>query len=104
MADGSASTASSEVAWTPTPRGRRRPPPHLRWDALSAPGIAVSPASVEFFPPHRSVRLTKIRASVETATLLFINDTLPEASAARLAAVPVVPRDEHEPFIVEPVA
>jgi len=59
--------------------------------------------SVEFFPPHRSERLTKVRASVETATLLFINDTLPETSAARLAAVPVVPRDEHEPFRVEPI-
>ena len=58
--------------------------------------------SVEFFPPHRSQRLTKVRASVETATLLFINDTLPEASAARLASVPVVPRDEHEPFVVDP--
>jgi len=58
--------------------------------------------SVEFFPPHRSERLTKVRASVETATLLFINDTLPEASAARLAAVPVAAREEHEPFIVDP--
>ena len=60
--------------------------------------------SCEFFPPHRSERLTKVRASVETATALFINDTLPEASAARLAALPVVPREEHEPFVVEPVA
>jgi len=56
---------------------------HLRWDAITASWIAVSPA--------------------ETAALLFINDTLPEASAARLAALPVVPREEHEPFIVEPV-
>ena len=58
--------------------------------------------AVELYPPHRSERLTKIRASVETATLLFINDTLPEASAARLAAVPVVPRDEHPGFVVVP--
>ena len=58
--------------------------------------------AVEFYPPHRSERLTKIRASVETATLLFINDTLPEASAARLAALPIVPRDEHPGFVVVP--
>lgn len=45
--------------------------------------------SVEFLPPHRSAELTKIRASVETAAGLFINDTLPEQSAARLAAVQV---------------
>lgn len=58
--------------------------------------------AVELYPPHRSERLTKIRASVETATLLFINDTLPEASAARLQAVPVTPRDEHPGFVVVP--
>jgi UDPglucose--hexose-1-phosphate uridylyltransferase len=45
--------------------------------------------SVEFLPPHRSAELTKVRASVETAAGLFINDTLPEQSAARLAAVQV---------------
>jgi galactose-1-phosphate uridylyltransferase len=56
--------------------------------------------SVELYPPHRSERLTKIRASVETSTLLFINDTLPEESAARLQAIPVVPRDEHPGFAV----
>jgi len=39
----------------------------------------------EFLPPHRSARLTKMRASVETATGLFINDTLPEVTAAELA-------------------
>ncbi len=59
--------------------------------------------SVEFLPLHRSARLTKIRASVETATLLFINDTLPEASAAQLLAVPVQPRDEHPGFAVTAV-
>ncbi len=41
----------------------------------------------EFLPPHRSETKLKVRASVETATGLFINDTLPEASAASLAAV-----------------
>lgn len=51
--------------------------------------------SVEFLPPHRSADLTKIRASVETAAGQFINDTLPERSAARLAAVPVSRRLEQ---------
>ena len=59
--------------------------------------------SVEFLPPHRSARLTKIRASVESATLLFINDTLPEASAQQLRAVPVEPREEHPGFVVTAV-
>jgi UDPglucose--hexose-1-phosphate uridylyltransferase len=58
--------------------------------------------AVEFYPPHRSERLTKIRASVETSTLLFINDTLPEESAARLRAVPVAPFGEHPGFVVMP--
>ena len=58
--------------------------------------------AVELYPPHRSERLTKIRASVETSTLLFINDTLPEESAARLQAVPVDPREEHPGFVVVP--
>jgi UDPglucose--hexose-1-phosphate uridylyltransferase len=60
--------------------------------------------AVELYPPHRSERLTKIRASVETATLLFINDTLPEASAARLQAISVTPREEHPGFVVVPAA
>ncbi|MBA2578873.1 MAG: galactose-1-phosphate uridylyltransferase [Euzebyaceae bacterium] len=45
--------------------------------------------SFEFFPPHRSPTKLKVRASVETATGIFINDTLPESSAAALAAVEV---------------
>jgi UDPglucose--hexose-1-phosphate uridylyltransferase len=56
--------------------------------------------AVEFYPPHRSEKLTKVRASVETATLLFINDTLPEDSAARLAACPVTPFAEHPGYTV----
>lgn len=55
--------------------------------------------SFEFWPPHRSADTLKVRASVETSTGLFINDTLPEASAELLAglhvpapAAPVVPR------------
>jgi UDPglucose--hexose-1-phosphate uridylyltransferase len=58
--------------------------------------------AIELYPPHRSERLTKVRASVETATLLFINDTLPEENAALLRAVPVAARDEHPGFVVVP--
>jgi UDPglucose--hexose-1-phosphate uridylyltransferase len=47
---------------------------------------------VEFFPPHRGADRLKIRASVETALDVFINDTVPEETAARLAAVPVPAR------------
>jgi UDPglucose--hexose-1-phosphate uridylyltransferase len=43
--------------------------------------------AVEFLPPHRSAEKLKIRASVETALGVFINDTLPEDSAALLRAV-----------------
>lgn len=57
--------------------------------------------AVELYPPHRTRELLKVRASVETATGLFINDTLPEASAHRLAAIPIAPREEHPGFIVE---
>jgi UDPglucose--hexose-1-phosphate uridylyltransferase len=42
---------------------------------------------VEFPPPHRSADRFKVRASVETALGVFINDTLPERSAERLSAV-----------------
>jgi len=45
--------------------------------------------SFEFLPPHRTAQLRKLPASVETATGLFINDTLPEASAAALGRVRV---------------
>lgn len=51
--------------------------------------------SFEFLPPHRNDHLMKIRASVETAAGLFINDTLPEASAAQLAAVRIAGRVEQ---------
>jgi UDPglucose--hexose-1-phosphate uridylyltransferase len=50
--------------------------------------------AVEFFPPHRNPQLTKVRASVETATGLFINDTLPEETARQLAAISVADRVE----------
>ncbi len=43
--------------------------------------------SFEFLPPNRAPDKLKVRASVETAAGLFINDTVPETSAAQLAAV-----------------
>lgn len=43
----------------------------------------------EFSPLNRSASQLKVRASVETATGFFINDTLPEASARALAHVQV---------------
>ncbi len=43
--------------------------------------------SFEFLPPNRGPDKLKMRATVETAAGLFINDTMPEASAAALAAV-----------------
>ena len=43
----------------------------------------------EFFPFHRSRTTMKIRAGVETATGLFINDILPEDAAHRLAELDV---------------
>lgn len=48
---------------------------------------------VELLPPHRNAQRLKVRASVETALGVFINDTVPEAVAAELRAVPVTPRD-----------
>ena len=44
---------------------------------------------VELLPPHRDEHRLKVRASVETALGVFLNDTLPEDSAQRLAAVAV---------------
>jgi UDPglucose--hexose-1-phosphate uridylyltransferase len=58
--------------------------------------------AVELMPPHRSEQLLKVRASVETVTGLFINDTVPEASAARLQAITVAERDEApSPMVVQ---
>ena len=39
---------------------------------------------VELLPPHRSAERLKVRASVETALGMFINDTVPERTAAEL--------------------
>ena len=69
---------------------------------LEAPrGVDDWHLAVELYPPHRTRELLKVRASVETATGLFINDTLPEISAERLAGSPTTPREEHPGFIVE---
>lgn len=43
----------------------------------------------EFYPLHRAPGVTKIRASVETALGLFLNDVLPEDAARRLASLQV---------------
>jgi UDPglucose--hexose-1-phosphate uridylyltransferase len=58
----------------------------------------------EFFPLQRSRATTKIRASVETATGLFLNDVLPEQAARRLAELEVStePLDASCLFTVEP--
>ena len=50
---------------------------------------------VELLPPHRNPQRLKVRASVETALGVFINDTLPEAFAAELRAVAVTQPDWH---------
>jgi len=42
---------------------------------------------VEFYPPHRTPVKLKYLASVETSAGTFINDTLPEETAATLRAV-----------------
>jgi hypothetical protein len=63
-------------------------PPHMMC-AQKAPLRATNwHLHVEFLPPHRSAALLKVRASVERALGVFINDTLPERSAERPVAVP----------------
>jgi UDPglucose--hexose-1-phosphate uridylyltransferase len=56
----------------------------------------------ELYPLHRSPGKTKIRASVETASGLFLNDVLPEEAARRLATLTVEPveLDESSAFRV----
>jgi UDPglucose--hexose-1-phosphate uridylyltransferase len=56
--------------------------------------------SVEFYPPHRSAEVTKVRASVETATGLFILDVPPEEAAAALRQVHLPPPEPHPVFTV----
>lgn len=54
--------------------------------------------SFEFLPPHRAPHKLKVRASVETAAGLFINDTVPEVSAAALVAVGGPDPTVHDPI------
>jgi len=42
---------------------------------------------VELLPPHRNAGRLKVRASVETALGVFINDTIPEQIATALRSV-----------------
>ncbi len=88
----------------------------LRYDALFAldcPYLMVAqeaPRSepdwhlaFEFFPFQRSRSTTKIRASVETATGLFLNDVLPEVAARTLAELDAAapPLDDGCLFVVQ---
>ena len=57
--------------------------------------------SFEFYPPHRSATLQKVRASVETSTGMFINDTVPETSGATLRGLAVPEHDEAPPVRIE---
>lgn len=54
--------------------------------------------SFEFLPPHRAPDKLKVRASVETAAGMFINDTVPERSAAALVAVGGPDPGAHDPI------
>lgn len=61
--------------------------PYMMCVQEAPPGGADWHLHVEFFPPHRSADRLKVRASVETALGVFMNDTTPERSAERLVAV-----------------
>jgi UDPglucose--hexose-1-phosphate uridylyltransferase len=58
----------------------------------------------EFYPFQRSRMTTKIRASVETATGLFLNDVVPEDAARALAEIEIVAPslDDRSLFAVRP--
>ena len=58
---------------------------------------------VEFLPPNRSANLLKVRASVETALGTFINDSVPETSAARLADIDVASENWPAANTVRPI-
>ena len=57
------------------------PPPRC------GPGAADWHLHVELLPPHRSAGRLKVRASVESALGVFINDTIPEQIASALRSV-----------------
>lgn len=72
-----------------------------------APTVAGVPVddwhlSLELLPPNRGPGTLKVRASVETATGAFINDTLPETTAGALAgaAVNLPPRTAYAAITV----
>ena len=67
-------------------------------DAEGQP-VADHRLAFEFLPPHRSPAKLKVRASVETALGVFINDTLPEDSAALLRAAAPQPGPEQRAAI-----
>ena len=82
----------------------------LRLDALLGAGAPYLMAAQEaprdepdwhlafdFFPLRRGRTSTKIRASVETATGLYLNDVLPETAARRLAEIDLAPQAEIGP-------
>ncbi len=52
----------------------------------AAPGYEFTRLHVEFYPPHRTHDKLKYLAGSEAGAGAFINDTLPESSAARLRA------------------
>lgn len=66
-----------------------RPLPYMMtvMEAPEVDGAAVEDwhLAVEFLPPNRAADKLKVRASVETATGFFINDTVPERNASQLA-------------------
>ena len=76
--------------------------PYMMAILEAPPGADDWHLTVEFLPPHRSADKLKVRASVETVTGLFINDTVPEESAARLAATAPEPsgRTVEVPVVV----
>ena len=62
-------------------------------DGDGGPAAADWHLHVELLPPHRNPSRLKVRASTETVLGLFINDTLPEATAKALRSVEPAPRD-----------
>lgn len=67
-----------------------RPLPYMM-AVMEAPRVDEAPAedwhlAFEFLPPNRAPDRLKVRASVETVTGFFINDTVPEQTASDLAA------------------
>jgi UDPglucose--hexose-1-phosphate uridylyltransferase len=61
--------------------------------AASGSGAGDWHLHVELLPPHRNPQRLKVRASVETALGVFINDTVPELVAAELRATEGDDRD-----------